>query len=293
MTRARDWLCISRHDRVTKQSVAPSPYFNELRAHHIAVDDVVIPTIDAASSGDETTIELSYSELASYLDCAMAFRLRTRMGFQPRLAPELGYGKAVHHVMRMIADHTGAHRRVPTATEIDAILDRSFFLPTANKVVHGELKRAARRLVNTYVEQHADDLYRVWETERPFELHLDGITLAGRADVILDHEGGVATSLAIVDYKTSIRGKDPNRDLQLRVYTDAGRREGLDVRAAYIHDMKLDNREAVDISAADVDSAAQHVLDAAERLRQHNFEATPGPRCRTCEVRAVCASSPR
>jgi DNA helicase II / ATP-dependent DNA helicase PcrA len=68
--------------------------------------------------------------------------------------------------------------------------------------------------------------------------------------VILDHEDGIATSLAIVDYKTSIRDNDPRRDLQLRVYSDAGRREGLDVRAAYIHDMKLDNRSSVDISAA-------------------------------------------
>ena len=50
----------------------------------------------------------------------------------------------------------------------------------------------------------------------------------GRADVILDKEGGEVRSLAIVDYKTST---DPDADedyaLQLAVYTDAGRREGL------------------------------------------------------------------
>jgi hypothetical protein len=32
------------------------------------------------------------------------------------------------------------------------------------------------------------------------ELHLDGITITGRADVLLDNEGGVTTGLAIVDY---------------------------------------------------------------------------------------------
>ncbi len=76
---------------------------------------------------------MTYSELASFLDCGMAFRLRNLMGFQPRLAPELGYGKAVHHVLRAVAEETQASGRVPGDVEIDAILDASFFLPTATR----------------------------------------------------------------------------------------------------------------------------------------------------------------
>jgi ATP-dependent exoDNAse (exonuclease V) beta subunit len=62
-------------------------------------------------------------------------------------------------------------------------------------------------------------------------LHLEIIT--GRADVILDKEGGEVQSLAIVDYKMST-DPDTNADyaLQLAVYTDAGRRKGLNVSAA-------------------------------------------------------------
>ena len=83
------------------------------------------------------------------MECGLAFRLPNLVGFKPRLAQELGYGKAVHHVMRAVAEYE-------------------------------------------------DDLYRVWEVERPVELHLDGATVAGGADVILDQEGGVPTALAIV-----------------------------------------------------------------------------------------------
>jgi len=71
-------------------------------------------------------------------------------------------------------------------------------VPAANKPAHRQLKAAAKRLVVSYVKDHAEDLHRVWETERPFELHLDGLTISGRADVILDMEGGVPASLAIV-----------------------------------------------------------------------------------------------
>ncbi|MGI8492245.1 MAG: PD-(D/E)XK nuclease family protein, partial [Acidimicrobiales bacterium] len=146
-------------------------------------------------------------------------------------------------------------------------------------------------LVAVYTADHADDLYRVWETERPFELHLEGVVVNGRADVILDYEGGVPTALAIVDYKTSTTGVVADHALQLQVYADAGRREGLDVRAAYVHDLKATRRVAVDVGPAAVEAAESLVAEAASRLRAREYVANPGERCRRCEVRLICRSS--
>lgn len=294
MTRARDWLSVSRHERVTTKAVSASPYHAEVAADVGLVDPagIELPTIAPVADGHGEPITVTYSELAAFLDCGLAFRLRNLLGFQPRLAAELGYGKAVHHVLRTVAQHTQATGQVPTATQIDAILDASFFLPTANKVAHRQLKDAARRLVTSYARDHADDLRRVWETERRFELHLDGITITGRADVILDEEDGVPTALAIVDYKTSTSGADLGEHaLQLQVYADAGRREGLDVRAAYVHDLKAASREGVDVDTNAVDDAESVVVDAAARLRARAYDASPGARCRSCEVRTVCSYS--
>ena len=248
-----------------------------------------VPTIEPRST-EQPTIEVTYSELAAFLECGLAFRLRNLIGFKPRLAPELGYGQAVHHVLRTVADQTRDRGVVPSEAEIDGILDASFFLPTANKPAHRQLKAAARRLVASYAEDHADDLYRVWETERPFELHLEGITVSGRADVILDHEGGEPTALAILDYKTSTRVEN-DHGLQLQVYTDAGRREGLDVRGAYIHDLKAGSRRDVDVTDAAVVAVEVTITSAAERLRARDYAPNPGTRCRRCEVRTVCKSA--
>ena len=289
LTRARDWLSISRHERVTKQAVGASPYYRELEGLEVKPEDIVAPKIESRDGGDEEVIKVTYSELASFIECGMAFRLRNRIGFQPRLAPELGYGKAVHHVMRTVAELTKATGRVPTPAQIDALLDSSFFLPTASKPAHRQLKDAARRLITTYTRKHEDDLHRIWETERPFELHLEGITVEGRADVILDEEGGVPTALAIVDYKTSTAGAPLEYALQLQVYADAGRREGLDVRGAYVHDLKAASRSPIDVGPEAVSGAEHTVAEAAERLRDHDFHPNPGPRCRSCEVRTICA----
>ncbi|MDA8360004.1 MAG: PD-(D/E)XK nuclease family protein, partial [Actinomycetota bacterium] len=205
------------------------------------------------------------------------------------MAPELGYGKAVHHGMRAVAEATRDSGQIPGPSEIDAILDASFFLPSANRPLHCRLKDAARRLVTAYTTEHPDDLQRVWEVERPFELHLDGVILSGRADVILDHEDGAPTALAIVDYKTSTANEPAHYDLQLQVYADAGRREGLDVRGAYVHDLATTSREPVPIAPADLTAAEQIVTTAAARIRARDYTPNPGRRCRTCEVRTVCA----
>lgn len=289
-TRARDWLSLSRHVAVNVKAAPPSPYWLEHRDLEVDPGDIAVSRVEAVHASDDDPISVSYSEMASFLDCAQAYRLRTLLGFEPRLAPELGYGKAVHHVLRTVADATKDAGAVPTPADIDEILDSSFFLPTANKPAHRQLKEAARRLVTEYTASHSDALFRIWETERPFELHLDGVTINGRADVILDREGGVDTALAILDYKTSTSAMSEH-ELQLQVYADAGRREGLDVRAAYVHDLKAGVRGAVPVDPAAIEQAERAVTDAALRLRRRDYVPNPGSRCRRCEVRLICRAA--
>jgi len=293
MTRARDWLSLSRHDVVKVQATGVSPYWEEMVDHLVDPDTIDYPEILDRDRVDDEPIMISFSELSSYIDCGRAYRLRTMIGFQPPIAPELGYGKAVHHVMRAIAEHTREHGRVPDSVDLDQLIDESFFLPAANKPAHRNLKAAARRLIDTYTRDHVDDLERVWETERPFELHLDGVTVIGRADVVLDREDGRAETLAILDYKTSTDGDPEAHALQLKVYADAGRREGLDVRGAYVHDMKAGSRTAVDLSDDAIAAAEMTVTAAADRLRNRDYSANPGDRCRSCDVRQMCGSARR
>lgn len=288
-TRARDWASVSRHDRVTTKLVQPSPYWEELKDFHIDPNDIVLPPIETQSEGDEDKLSITFSEMASFLECGLAYRLRSLVGFQPRLAPELGYGKAVHHLLRRIAEHTQTTGTIPTKDQLDDMLDDHFFLPTANKAGHRLMKEAARRLIGNYVDNHETDLHRVWETERPFEIHLDGVTVSGRADVILDQEDGIPKGLAIVDYKTSTDDDITPYELQLQVYANAGQREGLDIRATYLHDLN-GTRHEVAVDTDSIRSAETVVEEAAVKIRSRDFEPSPGARCRTCEVRTICSA---
>ena len=132
---------------------------------------------------------------------------------------------------------------------------------------------------------------RTWATERPFELYLDGVVVSGRADVIYDEHDGVIDNLAIVDYKTATGGEI--HPLQLQVYADAGRREGLTVGAAFIHDMSTTTRHTVDITDGCGESGRSHG-HRGSRPCSRSATSRRSPRRRSvvsCDVRTVCGAA--
>lgn len=287
VTRARDWLSLSTHNAVTKQSVKPSPYLSEVSKIHSGLRDY--PQLEKASTHSETDILISYSEVADYLKCGFSYWLRSRIGFPPEIVGELGYGNAVHHLMRAIAEESTRTGRVISMRDVDRIMATDFFLPYANKAAAAQMRERAKKIVNTYIENYPDELTRLWEAERPFELSLDGALVSGRADVVLDMHEGVVNNLALVDYKTSVG--DQEFDLQLQVYAEAGIREGLEVRGAFVHDLKHDNRVNVDISESARRNAVKTVTEAISGIRDRKFDATPSEnKCSHCDVRALCNS---
>jgi DNA helicase-2/ATP-dependent DNA helicase PcrA len=203
---------------------------------------------------------------------------------------ELGYGKAVHHLMRVIAEQSTAKGRPLNPREVDRILATDFFLPFANSALAENLKKSASKLVDRYILEYAEDTTKTWQTERPFELEVDGALIIGRADVIIDKQDGVVGNLAIVDYKTSVGEQD--FDLQLQIYAEAGIREGLQVHAAYVHDLREGERKPVSIDIADRREAVKVAEDAVKGIRDRNFEAKPDvSKCSRCDVRAICKAS--
>jgi DNA helicase-2/ATP-dependent DNA helicase PcrA len=288
ITRARDWLSVSTHDTPNRQAVAPSDFLLSISGGSLPYRrSLPLPPKLQHDDHSEDILSITFSELANFKACGLAYRLRSLIGFQPSLAPELGYGRAVHHIMRTVAEHTRSHKSPPSPAQLNLMFDEQFYVPAASKPAHRQMKDAARRLVNKYIADYGDDLKRIWAIERPFELHLGNCTITGRADVILDEEDGEPASLAIVDYKTAA---DPDReyDTQLQIYTNAGRREGLQVRAAYVHDLKAGDRIEVDVSGTSVACAEAEVVSLIHRLRARDFQAHPGTACRGCDVRSLC-----
>ncbi|BBX09954.1 ATP-dependent helicase [Mycolicibacterium aichiense] len=289
ITRARDAVLLSSFSlRDNGKSRGASPYFDEVVNAYTKSGTPTSATSKGASA--EADIAITYSELAAFESCPRSYLLKNELGFMPAIQQELGYGNAVHHTMRVLAERTQATGAIPTALQVDQLLNSEFFLPFANKAGHREMREKARRLVMRYVNEHSSDLLRTWATERPFELYLDGAVISGRADVIYDSHDGQIGRVAIVDYKTSTGGQiDP---LQLQIYTEAGRREGLDVGGAFIQDLGAETRYDVAIDTKSISDAETQIITTVDALRRREFEPKPDRRkCRQCDVRQICSAS--
>lgn len=290
MTRAREWLALSAHLRVNVQMAPVSPYILEIEAAHDGDLDYPKPWTGKIKSEQIQDLHITYSELSAFLECGHSYWLRNLLGFPPAIVEEIGYGKAIHHLMRAVAEETKRTGKVLKPIDVERILATEFFLPYANKAIATRFKDSARKLVLGYLKDHSADMERVWEVERPFELALPGVVVSGRADVILDKHEGQVDKLSIVDYKTSIDGRELG--LQLQVYAAAGLREGLDVKGAFLHDLEKSERQDVDISESAIEVALATVVSAAKGIRERKFDARPEKSiCTRCDVRPICKSA--
>ena len=292
LTRAREWVSISSHEKVNTQRGSQSPFMEQILK---SFDDTpgYPPEWTKDRNGEiDGVLQISYSDLSAYLNCGWSYWLRNRIGFPSVLVESIGYGKAIHHLMRLIAEQSTSKGRPLTSREVDKLLATDFFLPFANKVLAENLKTAAGSLIHKYIEEFSEDTTRTWQTERPFELEVAGALIIGRADVILDMHDGEVNNLAIVDYKTAVGEQE--FDLQLQIYAEAGTREGLTVRAAYVHDLTDSSRAEVLIDDSSRLKAVQIAESAVQGIKDRNFEAKPSQsKCGRCDVRAICLSAAR
>ncbi len=296
LTRAKDLAYLSYFERITR-ATKPSPYLVELvESKEKIIPFGSLPVPNARKDTDKqraSTLEIGFSDIANYEECGFRYRLGRIFGFQVEIAAELGYGKALHHVLRHVAELARRSRRIPTAKELDQILANEFYLPFADNPTFDRMHRAADLLIGSYVNNYSEDLNRVWETERPFEVSLEDGILSGQADIILDKEDGSEGRLAIVDYKTAT---DPLRDeryhLQLAVYAAAARGEGLDVMAGYLHELSNGLRHNVDVGEKTASNSLESVGKAMKGIRSGQFQpCTEKDYCEKCDYNMVCRHS--
>jgi DNA helicase-2/ATP-dependent DNA helicase PcrA len=293
-TRARDVVYLSYMERTAKQAAKPSPYLCEVAKLNDGIHSYQKLPLPKAPEiildPDLPPLEINFSDLATYESCAFLYRLACSFGFQQQIAVELGYGRAIHHVLHNIAESARRNRRLPSDKQIQKMLDEEFYLPFADRPAFNRMYAAASRLVDRYMERYRDDLKRVWETERPFQIYFPEGTISGRADIILDQEEGRPGRLAIVDYKTAKKDEDDERfHFQISVYAAAARSEGLDVTAGYVHELQQGERESVNVSIEANVQCVARVAKAMSGIRNGSFAPqAAGHKCEKCDYRLVC-----
>ena len=132
MTRARDQLCLSYFEHYDGgRSTRPSRFLAGADNDDPLTDPESLSAPAAAEPSDEEEplVEVTLSDLVLYDGCGLSYRLRTAVGFQPTLAPELGYGRAVHHMLRQVAEHVREYKSPRLQTNLTSYSMMSSFFP--------------------------------------------------------------------------------------------------------------------------------------------------------------------
>lgn len=281
-----------------KRKASRSNYFNEIPATHFITKEIQDPTkrktckIDGVS--EEARFPTSYSELAYYLNCGYDYKMRFIYGFNPGIAPQLGFGKQIHNIINLLHKEYEETKRIPSESNVKELIEYHFYLRYASEYVKQSLKISALKSLAKYVKMWQKDFSLSVKTERPFELEFENALIAGSIDMIKRVEGD-ETILEVIDFKT---GKPDNDlmhkyELQVQLYTIAAQEAlGINTQKALIHFIDTDKNErlAVQTAPAALETAREELSFALQGITQSNFkrDARQDKLCKDCDWLNMC-----
>ena len=281
VTRARDTLCISRHRRIN-QAVGPSVFLAETGLAP-QPPRPLLGKVESRDAGDEV-VTLTAGDILQYRQCPHGYRLRKCWGYQASLTPEIGFGRSVHHVLRLLAEES--RQGTDPVGLVDKLVDEEFHLPFAREAQRDAIAERAKRSLRKYAEKHREELASANEVEARLEFGLARrVTIVGRADVLI----GPDESLELRDYKTA----DDSRlledaELQVRIYALGLRKLGVVVAKASVADVASNLVHKVSLGPAEMESAEEIAITCANGILATKYPARPGVRCRECDFGPIC-----
>jgi DNA helicase-2/ATP-dependent DNA helicase PcrA len=233
-------------------------------------------------------VVLSYSSIATYLDCPRQYWYRHVQRLPAVQTAEAVQGDVLHETLRRAAE---ARR---TGTEITAAMLHGTHQQVWNETSFPDARRAP-----TFERNGASQLeaYRKQGgliaqpeyLEQPFTTAVDGWTLNG----IIDRIDRTPEGWRIIDYKSGRPVTRGRRDLQVALYA-LGAASALKLDPIELEMVYLASGESVrvDHSHSLLAEATKQGTNVAEGVRSGRFDARPDRRrCRLCPYRLVCAEA--
>jgi DNA helicase-2/ATP-dependent DNA helicase PcrA len=300
LTRARELLVVSWFtSHLTRRAQASRFLTRHLRP---ALRDALSlgtaqPLVAPTHGRDDELLDVDFSSLVTYVECGYKYWLRYVCGFQPPLAPEIGFGKILHHLVAELARRAIETSTPPSCEEVGPLVDEAFYLPFAGPVPAQKLREAIRRRVSAYLAGYGEELARAIRPEARFEVPLASARVRGRIDLVLRAGDPGSSGVELIDFKTSANRPPSEIHInQLRMYAAAAERQGLRPVRLAIHDLDANDGGRLEVPHDDVARGVfQKRLERwVEGIRSGAFEPVDDRRvCRSCDFRRFCRFAPQ
>jgi DNA helicase-2/ATP-dependent DNA helicase PcrA len=298
ITRAEKFLfCSWSPDAGNQLYRRPSVFFEELtrNASFLTREPVAakVERLKPETRRRVVNVELSFSDLKYFFECAYEFKLRLLYGFNPPIHEALGYGRSLHNALaevhkRAIAGDLLDERAVPE------LVDRHLHVRYAYPELELSLRESAAKSLAQYLRENAPHLDKLEHAEETVELTLpEGVLVRGRIDLIKRTDTG---EVVVVDFKSTQRAQSEDvTRLQLHVYAlGYEQRFGRSADLIEVHNLDQggSRREIVD-NALMRDTVAL-VVEAGDRIRDNQLERLPSwcATCAACDLAGICRTRP-
>ena len=239
------------------------------------------PTVN----GHVGEVQLSYSAMASYLDCPRQYWYRHMQRLPVAQSAEVVHGLILHEVLRRAGElrRDGAAISRATLSSIHGDVWKTTDFPDPRRVP--AFQRIGAAELEAYRVRGGFDAVPAY-VEQEFDLAVDGWKLRGVIDRIDRTEGG----WRIIDYKSGRPIARKRRDLQVALYalgaTGALKLDPIELEVVYLASGESVRVERV---AALVREAQADGSEVAEGIKSGRFDSRPERRrCRLCPYRLAC-----
>ncbi|HVM92686.1 MAG TPA: ATP-dependent DNA helicase [Terriglobales bacterium] len=235
---------------------------------------------------------LSASAIDTYQQCPLRFKLERDWNLPRDVPAALHYGAAMHRVLLTFYQAQQMGREIANEQLLENFREDLAAAGIADRYQYELYLRQGKEQLTQFIEwARAGVPAEVLETERKFDVMIEGTRVSGRVDRV-DRVG--TDGVAIVDYKTGKpkTQKDADESLQLSLYALAAQ-EAWGMRADRLVFHNLEDNTAV-VTTRDrrtLDAAKAQVRETAEDIAAGNFTAKPGYHCSFCPYRNLCPAT--
>ena len=226
----------------------------------------------------------STTDLILYNNCHYSYLLRHVFGYQPGINEAIGYGNALHFVLRMASKFMKDGYDSRNAV-IEAV-DEYFHLPYAGEKILRNFKNHGLETLTKFVADHIEVLKNEEDVEYRLEFPVEKASLIGKVDIIIkDKDAG----FEILDYKTNRTVQPYDLSfIQLNTYAIGLTKVGKEPSKAYVSYLNENELEEVDISKESRDLTEIEIMGYINNIKNKNFKANTGNHCKNCDVKKIC-----
>ncbi len=262
----------------------------------------------------------SYSQLAAFEKCPLQYKFGFILKVPTRGKAVFSFGKTMHNTLDAFLkwaneDNPSAgtgqenlfgetkslkkltKKKNDTFEKLTKLYEENWIDEWyGSKKEKDEYYKNGKRIIKEFYEQFSKEPPKILKVdgkpalEIPFNLKIEGYTLYGVIDRIDEMDGGVA----IIDYKTG-QSKD-KLDLdakeQLLIYQIAAQ-EVLHLKPKQLAYYYLDDGKIAAFLGSDNDLENQKskIIEKIEKIKNSEFEPTPGWQCQYCDFKDICDSA--